>query len=265
MDDGRTRWRRVAPGIDGRCSTPAMLAPGVAAGHQSKVPTSMGPFAGQRRDPWKPGSAARAPGEVRRLRAAPASRPACPPPRPWATGAAPSTGHAIPSAGSSQRIPDSQAALYGLVQKYSISATSDSAAEPARERGRRPEQQRLVGGRLHGDMPAERRRAGPDVDGDHERATGDDPHELALRRVPLEVQPAHDAARRPRLVDLDEARRAARAASNASTWRTSVNQPRSSGNTRGRTSRTSGMAVGSTVNGTATSSPGRRRPRAPGP
>ena len=48
-------------------------------------------------------------------------------------------------------------------------------------------------------------------------------------------------------------------------WRISANQPRSSPNRRGRTTRTSGMAVGSTVNGTPTSSPGRRRPRAPGP
>ena len=54
-------------------------------------------------------------------------------------------------------------------------------------------------------------------------------------------------------------------ASNAAAWAISANQPRSSGNRRGRTMRTSGMAVGSTVNGTAaTSSPGRRPRRGPG-
>ena len=45
----------------------------------------------------------------------------------------------------------------------------------------------------------------------------------------------------------------------------SPNQPRSSPNRSGRTTRTSGIAVASTVKGTATSSRGRRPRRAPGP
>ncbi len=122
----------------------------------------------------------------------------------------------------------------------------------------------LVRRRLERHGPAQRGRPGPDVDGDHERPTGDDAHQLALRRVPLEVQAAHDAPRRAGLVDLLETRRAARARANAFAWTISANQPRSSPKRRGRTTTTSGIEVGSRVNGTATSSPGRRRRRAPG-
>ena len=63
----------------------------------------------------------------------------------------------------------------------------------------------------------------------------DDPHELALRRVPLEVQAAHDAPRRARLVDLDEPGRQPERLEGAGLERSRANQPRSSPNRRGRT------------------------------
>ena len=97
----------------------------------------------------------------------------------------------------------------------------------------------------------------------------DDPHELALGRVPLEVEAADDAPRRARLVDLDEPRRQAPAQrlERRPTWAISANQPRSSPYRRGADDRgPRRIEVSSTVNGTvATSSPGRRPRPAPGP
>ena len=93
------------------------------------------------------------------------------------------------------------------MQKYSISATSDSAANPrANDAGAQNRRGSSAEASSVTD-PAQRGRARPDVHRHHERAAGDDPHELALRRVPLEVQPAHDAAHGARLVHLHEPRR----------------------------------------------------------
>src|SRR4051812_6811925 len=59
------------------------------------------------------------------------------------------------------------------------------------------------------DPSAERRAAGPDVDGDDERAADGDPHELAHRRIPLEVEATDDPRARPAQVDLRVERRQA--------------------------------------------------------
>src|SRR5437667_1832484 len=80
-----------------------------------------------------------------------------------------------------------------------------------REAGRHPDDLVVAPAELDGDVMAERGRPDPHVNDDVEDRAGDAAHELPHRRVPLEVEAAHDAAARAGLDGLLElARQSAR-------------------------------------------------------
>src|SRR5262249_20430532 len=76
-----------------------------------------------------------------------------------------------------------------------------------REARRHPDDAVVAPRELDGDVVAEAGRAVPDVDDDVENSAAQAAHELAHRRVPLEVQTAHHAAMRDGLDGLLEIRR----------------------------------------------------------
>ena len=155
-------------------------------------------------------SAARAGSGTRPIRAVPASRRATRRRRPWPTAA----GRRRATRCRCRGRPSGSRTRPRGCRAPCRSTRSRRGRSARRSRGRTSRAPRT--GAAHRPMPStatcrpERRRPGPDVDRDHERPPGHDPHELALGRVPLEVEAADHAPRRARLVDLDEAGRAGR-------------------------------------------------------